>query len=287
MKIAPPISATPSVAIPAKGPSLSVVSSDARGTAPGDDRYRTGDSGTLLRRSGRFDDRNGTSFQVRNALAAYDRQRGADSTAGTGANSGSPVAEGSDREKKGDGAGERSGGQVERGAAAGPLTDQELQQLAALRSRDAEVKAHEMAHLAAAGAYARGGASFQYQNGPDGRQYAVGGEVSIDTGRERTPAATITKMAVVRAAALAPADPSPQDRAVAAAATSAMGRAREELRQEQLVELQKIAPGKGLRGAGEPAPTPAGGAEGESGGPGPPPGYQLIGKEPPAFRAVA
>ncbi|MDX1353690.1 MAG: putative metalloprotease CJM1_0395 family protein, partial [Thiomicrorhabdus sp.] len=50
-----------------------------------------------------------------------------------------------------------------------------------LKARDAEVRAHEMAHLSTAGGYARGGMSFTYQMGPDGKQYAIGGEVGIDT----------------------------------------------------------------------------------------------------------
>jgi hypothetical protein len=65
--------------------------------------------------------------------------------------------------------------------------------------------------------------SFTYERGPDGAQYAVGGEVSIDVGPvQGDPEATIEKMRVVRAAAMAPAQPSAQDRAVAAQAMQAM-----------------------------------------------------------------
>jgi hypothetical protein len=65
----------------------------------------------------------------------------------------------------------------------------------------------------------RGGAHFEYQVGPDGKKYAVGGEVSIDTSEiPDNPNATIQKMSTVQRAAMAPADPSPQDRAVAAQA---------------------------------------------------------------------
>jgi len=111
-----------------------------------------------------------------------------------------------------------------------PLTQEEKLVLTKLQQVDTQVRAHEMAHLAAAGHYARSGANFQYQRGPDGKSYAVGGEVQIDTSRESTPEATIRKMRVVRAAALAPADPSPQDRKVAAGATSAITAAVQELR---------------------------------------------------------
>ncbi len=102
--------------------------------------------------------------------------------------------------------------------------------VAELRQRDREVRAHEAAHAAAGGAYVRGGPSFQYTRGPDGRLYAVGGEVQIDVSPvSGDPEATIAKMQVVRRAALAPARPSAQDRAVAARAAQAEMRARMEL----------------------------------------------------------
>lgn len=62
------------------------------------------------------------------------------------------------------------------------------------------------------------GASFTYQKGPDGVNYAIGGEVGISTSPGRTPDETIQRAQQIRAAALAPADPSGQDRAVAAQA---------------------------------------------------------------------
>lgn len=107
------------------------------------------------------------------------------------------------------------------------LGSEEQERVAELKQRDAEVRRHEAAHQATAGAYARGGAQFEYETGPDGRQYATGGEVHIDTSPiEDDPAATIRKMESVRAAALAPADPSAQDMRVAAEAEAAMQRAR-------------------------------------------------------------
>ncbi|MEC5397223.1 putative metalloprotease CJM1_0395 family protein [Uliginosibacterium sp. H1] len=88
-----------------------------------------------------------------------------------------------------------------------------------LRQTDAAVRRHEQAHLAAAGGIALGAAGFSYERGPDGRLYAVGGEVSIDTSLEATPEATLAKAQQIRTAALAPADPSAQDLAVAAMAS--------------------------------------------------------------------
>lgn len=99
------------------------------------------------------------------------------------------------------------------------LTEQELQQIRKLEARDREVRAHEQAHQSAGGQYT-GAASFTYQRGPDGLRYAIGGEVPIDTGEiEGDPQATLEKAEVVRRAALAPAEPSVQDRQVAAQAS--------------------------------------------------------------------
>ena len=99
--------------------------------------------------------------------------------------------------------------------------------IAELKRRDQEVRQHEAAHLSAGGAYVRGGARYSYQAGPDGKRYAVGGEVSIDTSAvANNPEATAAKMQAVRAAALAPANPSGQDLAVAAQATQAELQAR-------------------------------------------------------------
>jgi len=111
------------------------------------------------------------------------------------------------------------------------------QQLQELKSRDREVRAHEQAHLAASGGYATGGPTYTYQQGPDGRRYAVGGEVQIDTSKvSGDPEATIQKMRTVQTAALAPAEPSSQDRAVAAQAATSISEARQDLSQDRLEE---------------------------------------------------
>ena len=112
------------------------------------------------------------------------------------------------------------------------LTPEEEKVVQELKQRDAEVRRHEAAHMAAGGGITVGGASFQYQQGPDGKSYAVGGEVHIDTSKGTTPEQTIQKMQAVRRAALAPADPSSQDRSVAAAAAAAEAQARAELAQK-------------------------------------------------------
>ncbi len=125
---------------------------------------------------------------------------------------------------------ERAGGQR---TGAQELTVAEEKITRQLQDRDREVKAHEMAHLASAGQYARGGPTYSYQQGPDGRRYAVGGEVPIDVSQEKTPEETIQKMQAVKRAALAPAEPSSADRSIAASATALESQARQELQSEQ------------------------------------------------------
>ena len=125
------------------------------------------------------------------------------------------------------------------------LTEEERQVVQDLKARDREVRAHEAAHKGAAGPYANGGPTFQYQTGPDGKRYAVGGEVSIDVSPvANNPSATIQKAQTIRRAANAPSNPSAQDRAVAAQASRLEAEARKELQkqraEEQTQKLQEI-----------------------------------------------
>lgn len=100
------------------------------------------------------------------------------------------------------------------------LTPRQQQQVTQLQAVDRSVRAHEAAHQAAGGGYT-GGATFTYTTGPDGHQYATGGEVPIDAGSiPNDPQATIAKLRTVVSAALAPSNPSGQDRQVAADAQS-------------------------------------------------------------------
>ena len=106
---------------------------------------------------------------------------------------------------------------------------QDQQIIAELSARDREVRAHEAAHAAVGGQYA-GAPSYTFQRGPDGVSYAVGGEVSISTGGiANDPQATIAKARRIKAAANAPADPSSQDRQVAAQASQLEQQARAEV----------------------------------------------------------
>lgn len=158
------------------------------------------------------------------------------------------------RSEQGQGAAAADGGYDRRGrpvAKSGQLSPAQQRQVQRLQARDAEVRAHEAAHQAAGGGMV-GAASFTYQKGPDGRSYAIGGEVSIKAGSERTPAATISKMQQVIAAATAPAQPSGQDLAVAAQAQAAIAKA-----QSQAAQGGAAAEGNAGATSADGSPAPA------------------------------
>ncbi len=154
---------------------------------------------------------------------AHDKQR---------ANVDRPERSGSSTDHSTHSSEKSGGGQL--GPDASQLTEEEQKAVEKLKQRDQEVRRHEQAHKSAAGGFAKGGASFEFETGPDGRRYAVGGEVSIDTSEvSGNPRATIAKMQQIRRAALAPANPSGQDRAVAAQASAAEQKARTELAEQR------------------------------------------------------
>lgn len=131
------------------------------------------------------------------------------------------------------------------GNASSQLSEEDQRVVAQLKARDREVRDHEQAHKRVGGPYASQ-PTYEYQTGPDGQQYAVGGQVKIDVSPVADdPQATIDKMEVVKAAALAPAEPSSADRQVAAQAdairTQALGdlaAKRREERAEPQVDLR-------------------------------------------------
>ena len=131
------------------------------------------------------------------------------------------------------------------------LTDEEQQRVQELKKVDREVRAHERAHRAAGGTLT-GGAQFTYTRGPDGQQYAISGEVSIDTGREQSAAATAAKMEAVIRAALAPTNPSAQDLAVAAQARQVLNEVAQAAREER---LNLSEPQNGSQDGGQNAPV--------------------------------
>lgn len=118
------------------------------------------------------------------------------------------------------------------------LSEDEKRLVKELEARDSEVKAHEAAHQAAGGGMT-GAASYTYQQGPDGKMYAIGGEVSISMSSGSTPQETIKNARQVIAAAMAASDPSPQDFAVASEARAMETQALQEQAKELLAELEE------------------------------------------------
>ncbi|WP_372998652.1 putative metalloprotease CJM1_0395 family protein [Sulfurimonas sp.] len=110
------------------------------------------------------------------------------------------------------------------------LSQDEKRLVLDLQSRDAEVRAHESAHQS--GGASTGAATYTYQQGPDGKMYAIGGEVSVSFQSGSTPQETIANAQAVIASALAPADPSGQDLAVASSAMVMMMKAQQQVARE-------------------------------------------------------
>ncbi|WP_245747757.1 putative metalloprotease CJM1_0395 family protein [Formivibrio citricus] len=120
------------------------------------------------------------------------------------------------------------------------LNSEELAAIRELKNRDKTVRQHEAAHLAAAGGLAMSAASYSMQTGPDGKRYAIGGEVQIDITPGQTPEETVRKARIIQAAALAPAEPSAQDRSIAARAKAMEMQAEAEIAQRSMQE-QRVA----------------------------------------------
>jgi hypothetical protein len=119
------------------------------------------------------------------------------------------------------------------------LTEAERRKVRELQARDRQVREHERAHQVAGGQFASS-PTYRTVTGPDGRSYAVGGEVRIDTSVvPNNPEATIRKLQIVKRAALAPQEPSSADRAVASEAEQKILRARAEIQQRKLQEAKE------------------------------------------------
>lgn len=133
---------------------------------------------------------------------------------------------------------------------ANAVSPEAQRQIDQLKATDLKVRAHEQAHIAVGGDLVRGGASFSYQTGPDKKRYAVAGEVSIDTSKERTAEATIPKAEHIRQTALAPSDPSAQDRQVAAVAAQMEMQARQEVAMQAAEERGRAGSDQASRAIG-------------------------------------
>ncbi|GHV57673.1 hypothetical protein FACS189460_4630 [Deltaproteobacteria bacterium] len=159
-----------------------------------------------------------------------------------------------------------TGSEGDAGPSQGPvkeLTEAEKQEVQELTRRDREVRAHEQAHVAASSGLA-GSPHYEYQTGPDGQRYAVGGEVSVQRGGSSNVDQALREAEAVKRGATAPAEPSGQDRAVAAAAEADLSRLRaEKIKQERAQkETETGRPAEAAAGSapaagnpGEPAPA--------------------------------
>lgn len=128
------------------------------------------------------------------------------------------------------------------------LSEDEKRHIRELEARDAEVKAHEQAHQMAGGALT-GAASFTYQIGPDGKMYAIGGEVPISTPTPSSPEEAINIARQVVAAAMAPSAPSAQDFAVASSARMMEIKAQQELSNQEQSKTDGIQSYKDAQGS--------------------------------------
>jgi hypothetical protein len=115
---------------------------------------------------------------------------------------------------------------------------QESELINQLKAREREVIRHEQAHASIGGQYA-GAPQYEYKKGPDNRSYINGGEVSIDTSEEASPQQTLRKAEIIMRAALAPAEPSEQDRKVAADAAAMALKAQAEISKQNTLKSKE------------------------------------------------
>lgn len=146
---------------------------------------------------------------------------------------------------------------VTAGSARNPLEDVRTRvAIQQLQARDREVRQHEQAHMAAAGGLLKSGPSYSYITGPDGKRYAVGGSVEIDTSETSDdPEANLEKGERIQAAALAPAEPSGADLAIAKLGARIEQRARAELARREAAAnaySEQASLRDALRNRGEP-----------------------------------
>ncbi len=119
------------------------------------------------------------------------------------------------------------------------LSAEEQREVQQLRARDREVRAHEQAHVAASGRIAVSGPRYSYDEGPDGKRYATGGTVNFQVPPANSPEEEARLAAQLRRMALAPANPSGTDRAVAAGASAKESQARRETHKQKMEEVSE------------------------------------------------
>ncbi|QTE84747.1 putative metalloprotease CJM1_0395 family protein [Shewanella algae] len=191
-----------------------------------------------------------------------------DNTSGSSSSRSSSQA-GSEVKEGDEGAARQSTGESNTTSAAEPKPDEAQQkqqqnresreqqalerEIDSLMKRDTQVRSHEQAHAAVGGIHA-GQPAFEFEKGPDGKRYAVEGEVQIDVSVVNgDPLATMAKMKQVYAAAMAPVDPSMADIRVAAEAMRKYNQAREEAGTQRLAAAPKPELSQNLLGAADSA----------------------------------
>ncbi|WP_335908526.1 putative metalloprotease CJM1_0395 family protein [Shewanella indica] len=209
-----------------------------------------------------FNGANTSANSMGGAEQAFDNTSG-NSSSRSSSQAGSEVKEGDE------GAARQSTGEPNKTSAAEPKPDEAQQkqqqnresreqqaferEIDSLMKRDTQVRSHEQAHAAVGGIHA-GQPAFEFEKGPDGKRYAVEGEVQIDVSVVNgDPLATMAKMKQVYAAAMAPVDPSVADIRVAAEAMRKYNQAREEAGTQRLAAAPKPELSQNLLGAADPA----------------------------------
>ncbi|WP_261384425.1 putative metalloprotease CJM1_0395 family protein [Shewanella algae] len=209
-----------------------------------------------------FNGANTSANSIGGAEQAFDNTSGSSSSRSS-SQAGSDVKEGDE------GADRQSTGEPNTASTAEPKPDEAQQkqqqiresreqqalerEIDSLMKRDTQVRSHEQAHAAVGGIHA-GQPAFEFEKGPDGKRYAVEGEVQIDVSVVNgDPLATMAKMKQVYAAAMAPVDPSMADIRVAAEAMRKYNQAREEAGTQRLAAAPKPELSQNLLGAADPA----------------------------------
>ena len=125
------------------------------------------------------------------------------------------------------------------------FSTEEQQELRDLERRDLQVRTRDMAFIAAAGG-AAGSYSLQYETGPDGRRYAVGADIKLDTSEGATPEQTLAKARALRAATMGARADSSNDASAAAKAVRMEAEARAEIARERGEAQQAAVESAGL-----------------------------------------
>lgn len=161
-----------------------------------------------------------------------DAARGSDRRLAVGARAGSEAEGRTNDETSSEAAREerRADREVERvRQSEGPiLGDEEVRELRDLQRADRRTRVGEYVQRQMAAGQVSGAPQFRYQEGPDGRRYAVNAESTFDTpsATDDDPRRAARDAATVRRATLASPNASPSERAEAARASSAEARAR-------------------------------------------------------------